>query len=866
MGNHVGVVRKIQWKKLIIVIICCGMFPIPAELSGGSTKMQISELTNIQTGFHPTDTPYTGRRCAVTVGTLHYYLAKLDSAAEVNINYFNDDLSTTGSFTDSTYDLIETPRIAGYDDEYFVAQLVDDSGTTKLYIYDEDGAEELHAVTATHLVDFFFNADYFVGLLYNTGTTTHSFFRIKRSDSSTASVNIITSGYLIPGSLIYDGSAYHYASVRTANMYVDRYTLATGAIATGSTSYAAADRVIDINAWDGWVATSVYSSKYMFMWQTASTVWELRASYIYGDGSFSVTTKQIYDGYLSFPNFIDIHQEVLITDGTYTWTFRQGGLLLLKTYNIATTIAGGEFALDSDYDRYVPTLISENIEALFSQQIALTVPADFTYFEEQYLLLYDDYDNFMGYANVQEITIVQDGKIQLLCQDLIQSQLDVLYPAFNLGAVFSDISWDIITLYSYVMGLYNTDALPIYDYNAPGKTTLRTLFSELEAYGASYITVNPTGLVEVDKSSGIVINQIDIPNPKESKKLKQYGSIMLFGDGINSTKRIGANPIILRRIYPNITVQTDLDAIRDAIDETGSICSTVFQTKEQINASSSFIYEKLNSSIFTQDDDSFAYGIYDAEYNFENDTVGDAPSGWTTQYFLASGTGSHNIIAELDGHKNVVELDTITPAGNISLALSFSAQASGTIELWMGSADVTKSNVGVFITDNASTPIGYVAIGINSGKLSVSDLTLGGFGSAVNVCDVVSSTLYHVRIVFNCTAQSYTVYAGGSSQTTVLANTNSITKVVLWAYRPENGNIGYFDAIDFSWASGYYEGRNLTTIRTWHTLYSLGWTYNSNTQLYSMRAVDKYIVDKASESDEMYRTISDLLDRVTELE
>ena len=73
--------------------------------------------------------------------------------------------------------------------------------------------------------------------------------------------------------------------------------------------------------------------------------------------------------------------------------------------------------------------------------------------------------------------------------------------------------------------------------------------------------------------------------------------------------------------------------------------------------------------------------------NFRDDAVWAEPAGWTTDNGAGCGTF---VVASFDGHRKVLRLSDVSAANSCHIYTTFEGQASGTIDLWIGTTDITK--------------------------------------------------------------------------------------------------------------------------------------------------------------------------------
>ncbi|MFX1481117.1 MAG: hypothetical protein ACFFCI_23800, partial [Promethearchaeota archaeon] len=208
-------------------------------------------------------------------------------------------------------------------------------------------------------------------------------------------------------------------------------------------------------------------------------------------------------------------------------------------------------------------------------------------------------------------------------------------------------------------------------------------------------------------------------------------------------------------------------------------------------------------------------GYYPASYSFDNDLPGTNPDGFTTN----EPTGTYiQVLSELDGHKNVVEInDQNNAAGYPGIKqYSFFPKTYGTIELWLRFNSTT--GVLALVSRDTSGDVVALNLRVEAGKWKYS--VSGTSYNVPNVAHPQANTWYHIRIDFRCQgAPSYL----GISEDRYVATINGIGSGEL-----EHGNTGmadyqffdvgstdtaemkaWVDAIGFSWDPNYNIGDNL---------------------------------------------------------
>ncbi len=190
---------------------------------------------------------------------------------------------------------------------------------------------------------------------------------------------------------------------------------------------------------------------------------------------------------------------------------------------------------------------------------------------------------------------------------------------------------------------------------------------------------------------------------------------------------------------------------------------------------------------------------YAALYSFFDDANGANPAGWTVSE--DSGT-SVNVIAEKNGHRKVVELwDNST--GSCLMENSFTGQSVGSIEFWL----MRRSNVSY----------GFLQCeGYEGGSLRFSMRLMGNTlemrSGYTLITDFKNETWYHIRIDFNCTSDKTQTSINKTmcGEFSFYTSATIITKFRISTHPTlAYANTSFWiDAVDYSWADGYYLNRN----------------------------------------------------------
>jgi len=192
-------------------------------------------------------------------------------------------------------------------------------------------------------------------------------------------------------------------------------------------------------------------------------------------------------------------------------------------------------------------------------------------------------------------------------------------------------------------------------------------------------------------------------------------------------------------------------------------------------------------------------------YSFTTDPDGVIPAGWTCT--IPSGDNIQ-IVAGMTGHHKVVHFNSTTTSRE-DLTNSFSPQTSGTIAFWIFTNGSSVYGPGIYIEPQ----------GINSYPM-VFGLFMGAYfewcsmGSWSNITPVTPAVLkkwYHIQMTFNDAARTVQLYINGikySNMPYCYPGLESTPNGLSFIAYGENLSC-YMDAIDYSWAPGYYLNRNM---------------------------------------------------------
>lgn len=200
-------------------------------------------------------------------------------------------------------------------------------------------------------------------------------------------------------------------------------------------------------------------------------------------------------------------------------------------------------------------------------------------------------------------------------------------------------------------------------------------------------------------------------------------------------------------------------------------------------------------------------------YSFTDDTIGGNPADWTS--IEGAGYGI-NVIESLNDHAMVVNHSDATGGGNGGMYQDFAAaHTSGIVEFWARQdADDARFNFRLFRADLAE--VIYVLFDTDG------NINYLGTGMSNNtICEYAADTWYHFSIDYNTTGFQVEIngvlYGAGRTFSFPNAMSGGLTRFTFCNHFYGGPWNGYIDAIDYSWAPGYYFNRNNDTTPTYTT-------------------------------------------------
>ena len=158
---------------------------------------------------------------------------------------------------------------------------------------------------------------------------------------------------------------------------------------------------------------------------------------------------------------------------------------------------------------------------------------------------------------------------------------------------------------------------------------------------------------------------------------------------------------------------------------------------------------------------------------------------------------------EIDGHKNVVVMEDESITDNAAFQYYFNKQISGTVEWYFRTNDATYTN---WMNLRSSVSGEAINLFVDADKLYYHD------GTTYHNWIISDDTWYHIRLSFDCSTDLVSLWLDGVNLFTdydFTVEKDDINSILIFTRTTDTGYKYYIDSIDFSWSSGYYEGRSL---------------------------------------------------------
>ncbi|MFX0141572.1 MAG: hypothetical protein ACFFDN_48490, partial [Candidatus Hodarchaeota archaeon] len=197
-------------------------------------------------------------------------------------------------------------------------------------------------------------------------------------------------------------------------------------------------------------------------------------------------------------------------------------------------------------------------------------------------------------------------------------------------------------------------------------------------------------------------------------------------------------------------------------------------------------------------------GNFTANFSFNSDPVGSNPDKW---FVYEDPDCVVDVIEEIGNHSKVVKIEDNNTSGWASMQYSsiyqyYPNQDNGVIEFYIRTNDTTKYTQ-IYIRPRYSKGTFFY----------INDNNFYRQGSGSIITSASNDTWYHIKFKYN--QNHWHLYiddvryptTGEWTLQTYLLYPN-ITCLMFCTANKFSGYVSYVDAVDFSWADGYYEGRN----------------------------------------------------------
>jgi hypothetical protein len=206
-------------------------------------------------------------------------------------------------------------------------------------------------------------------------------------------------------------------------------------------------------------------------------------------------------------------------------------------------------------------------------------------------------------------------------------------------------------------------------------------------------------------------------------------------------------------------------------------------------------------------------GYYPATYGFENDEVGTYPQGWN---ITRNPSITNEIIAELDGHKNVFHMDKGDTYGISNNALQYfdEVQEYGTIEFWARTTNMLEES-SWHLKSGGTNQFAIAGIRIYESSF---EYWLGSTDWQEVAYTAVNNQWYHIKIQFKCgtgthygLSQYYWRFYVNNEEFgdyAFISSHSNVSHIYIhqnWRYSNYHT---YTDAIGYSWDHNYQIGDN----------------------------------------------------------
>jgi len=301
-------------------------------------------------------------------------------------------------------------------------------------------------------------------------------------------------------------------------------------------------------------------------------------------------------------------------------------------------------------------------------------------------------------------------------------------------------------------------------------------------------------------------------------------------DKINEIKDENVIIAIERRDIDLNTIGSDIDKTTQIIESLLIHCY-INKPNSTFRSNSDYIVSVVNeikSVIKNNVDNYFSF------LNFVSDTVGSDPGGWTVN---EEENTDVSVISSLDLHYKIAKIYINRKDTPASIVYDFAnSHASGKISLYVYYEDLLSE---VWVAN--STWDEYIRLILEDGELRHGDYP------GTKICDLSMSNWHHLTITFDCNSNwdvevDGTLYSGFNFKGSPSSmSAFAFLGQVLDDSYPKSC---YIDAVDFSWADGYFTNRNKTQYRDYFLRFSkLNYILEENSKIHAILGMDVMYYD-----------------------
>ncbi|TFF89842.1 MAG: hypothetical protein EU548_06055, partial [Promethearchaeota archaeon] len=210
-------------------------------------------------------------------------------------------------------------------------------------------------------------------------------------------------------------------------------------------------------------------------------------------------------------------------------------------------------------------------------------------------------------------------------------------------------------------------------------------------------------------------------------------------------------------------------------------------------------------------------------YSFTNDSTGSDPTNWSV-YEPASTTVQ--VISNQDGHRQVIEMTDNSLSDHPGINNSFSDMTSGIVEFWFG-GDLSDTTY-IQLRSNNTPVIDF--------RIYLDKIYYNYGGSDNYITDMNSNVWTNFRVKWNSSGWMLIIngtqsFGSGYSYNLKGSLGSGIDDLNFHQRSGASGYTVWIDAVDYSCASGYYEGRTLdytfiTEDHHWHDVFTKDGNYS----------------------------------------